>query len=74
MVATGKKQYNTFVEERFGKRTNEVTSVINNHPLFGSPLEQKSDKIKTQVAALKDDCALFSRLYIACQSREENLQ
>ena len=27
-----------------------------------------------QVAALKDDCALFSRLYIACQSREWNLQ
>ena len=30
--------------------------------------------MKVQVAALKDDCALFSRLYIAPQSREENLQ
>ena len=53
-----------------------MTSVIskNKLPLFKSPLEQKSEKKKVQVAALKDDCALFSRLYIACQSREGNLQ
>ena len=53
-----------------------MTSVIskNKLPLFKSPLEQKSDKKKVQVAALKNDCALFSRLYIACQSREGNLQ
>ena len=29
---------------------------------------------KAQVATLKEDCVLFSRLYIACQSREGNLQ
>ena len=53
-----------------------MTSVIskNKLPLFKSPLEQKSDKKKVQLVALKDDCALFSRLYIACQSREGNLQ
>ena len=27
-----------------------------------------------QVATMKDDCMLFSRLYIACQSREGNLE
>ena len=72
----GQEQYNTFVEERFEKRTKEVTSVTskNKLALFKSPLEQKSDKKKVQVASLKDDCALFSRLYIACQSREGNLQ
>ena len=76
VITIGQEQYNTFVEERFDKRTKEVTSVISNNklPLFKSPLEQKSDKKKVQVAALKDDCALFSRLYIACQSREGNLQ
>ena len=76
VVAIGQKQYNTFVEERFEKRTKEVTTVIskNKLPLLSSPIEQKSEKKKTQVAALKDDCALFSRLYIACQSREGNLQ
>ena len=76
VITIGQEQYNTFVEERFEKRTKEVTSVIskNKLPLFKSPLEQKSDKKKVQVAALKDDCALFSRLHIACQSREGNLQ
>ena len=42
--------------------------------MFNSRLKQKSEKKKVQDAALKDDCALFSRLYIACQSREGNLQ
>ena len=42
--------------------------------MFKSPLEQKSDQKKVQVAALKDDCALFSRVYISCQSRERNPQ
>ena len=79
VVAIGQKQYSTFVEERFEKRTKEVTTVIrkNKLPLLSSPIEQKSEKKKTQIAALKDDCALFSlfsRLYFACQSREGNLQ
>ena len=76
VITTGQEQYSTFVQERFQKRTKEVASVIskNKLPLFKSPLEQKSDKKKVQVAALKDDCALFSRLYIAWQSREGNLQ
>lgn len=40
-------QYN--VEERFEKRTEEVTSVVSEKklPLFSSPIEQKSDKIQT---------------------------
>jgi len=76
VITIGQEQYNTFVEERFEKRTKEVTSVIskNKLPLLKNPLEQKSDKKKVEVAALKDDCALFSRLYIACQSREGKLQ
>ena len=76
VVAIGQKQYSTFVEERFEKRTKEVTTVIrkNKLPLLSSPIEQKLEKKKTQIAALKDDCALFSRLYFACQSREGNLQ
>ena len=54
-----------------------MTSVIsqNKLPLFKNPLEKKSVyKKKVQVAALEDDCALLSRLYIACQSREGNLK
>ena len=76
VVTIGQEQYSTFVEERFEKRLKALTSVINKNklPVFSSPLEQKPDKKQAQVAALKDNCALFSRLYIACQSREGNLQ
>ena len=35
--------------------------------------QKVSNKPKSQITTLKDDCALFSRLYIACQSREGNL-
>ena len=75
-IIIGHEQYNTFVEERFEKRTKEVTSVIsrNRLPLFKSHLGQKPDKMKVQVAALKDDCTLFFRLYTAYQSREGKLQ
>ena len=79
-IILGHEQYNTFVEERFEKRTKEVNSVIsrNRLPLFKTQLNlnlgQKPDKMKVQVAALKDDCTLFFRLYIACQSREGKLQ
>lgn len=67
-------QYN--VEERFQKRTEEVTAVVSEKklPLFSSPIEQKSDKTQTKVAALKDDRAQLSRFYINCHSREGNLQ
>ena len=63
-----------FSKSDLTKSTKEVTSVIstNKLPLFRIPLEQNSDKKKVQVAALKDDCAIFSRRYIACQSREGN--
>ena len=75
MVTIGQEQYNTPVEERFEKMTKEVTSVISNNklPLFKSPLEQSADKKKVKGAALKDDCALFSGLYIACPSPGGNL-
>ena len=66
VVAIGQEQYNTFVEERFDKRLKALTAVINKNklPLFSSPLQQRPDKEQAQVAALKDDCALFLRLYI----------
>ena len=55
VIIIGHEQYNTFVEERFEKRTKEVTSVIsrNRLPLIKSPLGQKADKMKVQVAALR---------------------
>ena len=37
-------------------------------------MKKTSQKQKSQVKALKDNCSLFSRLYIACQSRDEDLE
>ena len=41
---------------------------------MSTPAEKKTSKQKAQVTALKSDSALFSRLYIACQSRDGNLE
>jgi len=45
----------------------------NKLPLFSSSLAKSQPKDKQKVASLKNDVQLFSRLYIACQTREENL-
>lgn len=58
------------------ERTKPITDPIkrNKLPLFSQPPTKVVSKKQAQVAALKDDCSLFSRLYIACQSREGDLQ
>ena len=45
-----------------------------NLPLFGSPEKRQSSKTSNQVANLNSACRLFSRLHIACQAREVNLE
>ena len=74
VVNLGQTQYSLFVQERFLERSKPINEPIkkNKLQLFSSPKTQV--KKKTQTAALKDDCALFSRLFIACQSREGNLE
>ena len=69
----GQKQYDTFVKERFQDRTKSVTETTkkNRLPLFREPLEKTPKKEAQRVASLKSDCALFSRLYIACQGRTQ---
>lgn len=42
--------------------------------LFSTPKTKGVSKGKIQLAALKIDCSLFSRLYIACQSRDGKLE
>ena len=70
----GQEQYDLFVQDRFVDKTKYITDPLhkNKLPLFSR--KKAASKQKTQVAALKDDCALFSRLYIACQSRDGNLE
>ena len=76
MLSIGQDQYKAFVKERFQERTKLITEAIkkNKLPLFKQQQQRNLTKDKQKVAALKNDCALFSRLYIACQSRDGNLQ
>ena len=41
--------------------------------LFSTPQAKQRSRSKEQVACLKTNCTLFSRLYIACQARQCNL-
>ena len=72
----GQDQYKAFVAERMIECTRPITDPIkrNKLPIFSRPTVKAVSKKQAPVAALKDDCSLFARLYIACQSREGDLQ
>ena len=72
----GEKQFQLFVKERFIDRTKPVTDPLkkNNLPTFSTPCKKMISKDKAKVQVLKEDCSLFSRLYIACQTRDGNLE
>ena len=73
---TGQDQYEAFMMQRVVDRTSSVTEPIkkNNLPMFSCPPQTSPSKAKQIVSSLKSDCALFSRLYIACQTREGDLE
>ncbi|CAB3979703.1 Hypothetical predicted protein [Paramuricea clavata] len=73
---TGYDQYTTFVKERFVDQKKPITDPMkmNKLPMFSRPPTKVPSKQKAQLTALKEDSALFSRLYIVCQSREGDLQ
>lgn len=75
VINIGQEQYKSYVDTRLIKRSTAITTPLkkNNLRLFGSQ-EKDQPKHKTKLAELKNDCALFSRLYIACQSRDGNLE
>ena len=69
VLSIGKDQYKAFVKERFQERTKPITEAIkkNKLPLFKLQQQQQQQqrnptKDKQKVAALKNDCALFSRV------------
>ena len=70
----GLDQYNDFVQNRLVDCTTPVTDALkkNKLPLF-SAKTLKTNKKKDEIKSLKNDCRLFSRLYIACQSRDGDL-
>jgi hypothetical protein len=71
----GKEQFQTFVLERLESRDKNLTDAIkqNKFPLFSRQSPKKISKEKQQISYLKQDRSLFSRLYVACQVRNGNL-
>ena len=69
----GQEQYDIYVGERLVNQTKSVWEPIkkNNLALFSRPPIR--EKTKSQLASLKNDCSLFSRLYVASQVRNGNL-
>ena len=63
------------MKERLVDRSKSLNDVIrcNKLPLFTATRTKTSLKGKQQLAYTKNDSERFSRLYIACQTRDDNL-
>ena len=65
--AIGEDQYKRFIEERLEKCEKPITEPIikNKLSLFSKPtIKHHPTRQQNQITALKNDCSLFSRLYI----------
>jgi len=73
--ALGREQHNRFVKERLIERTISVTAPIsrNKIPLFREPAVKIKQPLHSKLATARNDCALFASLYIACQTRNGDL-
>ena len=71
----GLEQYETYVEERLVNQTVPITDPIkrNKLHLFSRPPVREKSRKQLQMSSLKNDCSLFSRLYIASQIRHGDL-
>lgn len=72
--AIGQEQSKSFTSECLIKRTKSLYEPIKRNKvyLFNTPAP-KTSKTSQQIASLKSDCSLFSRLYISCQTRGGDL-
>ena len=72
----GQRQFSECVEDRLNIASNKPISDIvskNKLALFSTPQTKQISRSNEQVASLKTNCTLFSRFYIACQTRQSNL-
>ncbi|PIK38150.1 hypothetical protein BSL78_25015 [Apostichopus japonicus] len=71
----GQQQYDDFVTERLQDQSTPISQPIRKNKLllFSRPPVRLKSSSKLQVSSLKSDVSLFSRLYIACQSRDGDL-
>ena len=74
--ATGQSQCKTFCQQRLVECIVPVTAPItrNKNRLFTQSSARKTKPTQvSKLAAVRNDCSLFSRLYIACQTRSGDL-
>ena len=71
----GHKQYDAYVRERLIDEVRPISDPIkrNNIPLFTTTPRRVKFISQRQVSSLKNDCSLFSRLYLASQIRNGDL-
>lgn len=67
----GQESHDTYVKERLIDQSKPISDTIKRHslPLFCKTNSRSQSSTKQTIASLKNDCSLFSRLYIACQTR-----
>jgi len=72
--STGKEQCKRFISERLVKRNVSLEEPITRNKLdLLSTVTQKMSRTEKKLSSIKKDCSLFSRLYIACQTRAGDL-
>ena len=71
----GQELYDRYVKERLVNRTKPIADHTkrNNISLFNRPPVRKKSKAQLHLSSIKNDCSLFSRLYIASQVRDGDL-
>ena len=72
----GQQQFQTFTKECLVERTKPIDDTIhrNRLKLFVGSRTKTASKKKQQLTLMKNDVELFSRLYITCQTRDDNLE
>ena len=75
ILEEGKRQYGQFVKERLVDRSVSLFRTLKRNKLAPFAVKQntRNSKSKQHVARLKNDCVLFSQLYIGCQARSGDI-
>ncbi|KAH3768118.1 hypothetical protein DPMN_169330 [Dreissena polymorpha] len=70
-----KNHYQEYIRDRLDNRTNPLSDPIkqNKLHLFNRQESKVGAKDKQQISLLKQNCSLFSQLYVSCQVRDGNL-
>ena len=71
----GTAHIESFIAERLVQQSKSLYDPIkrNNLSVFNVPPSKVASKTKQQLSSARNNCLLFSRLYISCQTREGNL-